>query len=207
MSQAVKPYNSNLPISTQKVSISYLSQNQLDDLTQAFLEYYEESERYRKARGRLWVVYLFLRYTGARLNEVLSITDTDDIDFRNSEVKIVTLKQKKKAFRTVPIHSKATAELMLYLSQYPEMKGKVFSITGRNFQTAFKKVCQKVNIPDELSHPHILRHTRAVELLRSGVPVTIVQDLLGHSSLNTTAVYLRISAQEAKMILKDKGLI
>jgi molybdate transport system regulatory protein len=39
------------------------------------------------------------------------------------------------------------------------------------------------------------------------VPVTIVRDLLGHSSLNTTAIYLRMSAQEAKMILKDKGLI
>ena len=37
--------------------------------------------------------------------------------------------------------------------------------------------------------------------------VTIVQDLLGHSSLNTTAIYLRMSSQEAKMILKDRGLI
>jgi len=36
---------------------------------------------------------------------------------------------------------------------------------------------------------------------------TIVQDLLGHSSLNTTAIYLRMSSQEAKMILKDRGLI
>ena len=48
-------------------------------------------------------------------------------------------------------------------------------------------------IPKELAHPHILRHTRAIELLRAGVPVTVVQDLLGHSALTTTAVYLRIS--------------
>ena len=43
--------------------------------------------------------------------------------------------------------------------------------------------------------------------LRAGVPVTIVQDILGHSALTTTAVYLRMSGQEAKGILREKGLI
>lgn len=204
---AIKPYNNHLPLNNQKTNISYLSPDQLDKLTESFLEYYEESERYRKARGRLWIVYLFLRYTGARLNEVLGINDTTDIDFRNNEVKIATLKQKKQIFRIVPIHTKAISELMLYLSQYPYMKGKIFKITDRGFQLGFKNVCQIAKIPLELSHPHILRHTRAIELLRSGVPVTIVKDLLGHSSLNTTAIYLRMSAQESKMILKEKGLI
>jgi integrase len=207
MATTIKPYNNHLPLNNQKTNISYLSPDQLDKLTESFLEYYEESERYRKARGRLWIVYLFLRYTGARLNEVLGINDTTDIDFRNNEVKIATLKQKKQIFRIVPIHIKAISELMLYLSQYPYMKGKIFKITDRGFQLGFKNVCQIAKIPLELSHPHILRHTRAIELLRSGVPVTIVKDLLGHSSLNTTAIYLRMSAQEAKMILKDKGLI
>ena len=207
MATTIKPYNNHLPLNNQKTNISYLSSDQLDKLTESFLEYYEESERYRKARGRLWIVYLFLRYTGARLNEVLGINDTTDIDFRNNEVKIATLKQKKQIFRIVPIHTKAISELMLYLSQYPYMKGKIFKITDRGFQLGFKNVCQIAKIPLELSHPHILRHTRAIELLRSGVPVTIVRDLLGHSSLNTTAIYLRMSAQEAKMILKDKGLI
>jgi integrase len=207
MATTIKPYNNHLPLNNQKTNISYLSPDQLDKLTESFLEYYEESERYRKARGRLWIVYLFLRYTGARLNEVLGINDTTDIDFRNNEVKIATLKQKKQIFRIVPIHIKAISELMLYLSQYPYMKGKIFKITDRGFQLGFKNVCQIAKIPLELSHPHILRHTRAIELLRSGVPVTIVKDLLGHSSLNTTAIYLRMSAQESKMILKEKGLI
>jgi len=207
MATTIKPYNNHLPLNNQKTNISYLSPDQLDKLTESFLEYYEESERYRKARGRLWIVYLFLRYTGARLNEVLGINDTTDIDFRNNEVKIATLKQKKQIFRIVPIHTKAISELMLYLSQYPYMKGKIFKITDRGFQLGFKNVCQIAKIPLELSHPHILRHTRAIELLRSGVPVTIVKDLLGHSSLNTTAIYLRMSSQEAKMILKEKGLI
>jgi len=51
------------------------------------------------------------------------------------------------------------------------------------------------------------RHTRAIELLRAGVPVTIVQEILGHSTLNTTAVYLRFTAEEKKIIMREKGMI
>jgi site-specific recombinase XerD len=57
------------------------------------------------------------------------------------------------------------------------------------------------------SHPHVLRHTRAMEMVRAGVPLTIVQQILGHANLNTTAVYLQFSGQEAKAILKERGLI
>jgi integrase len=102
LASTIKPYNNHLPLNNQKTNISYLSPDQLDRLTDAFLDYYEENERYRKARGRLWIVYLFLRYTGARLNEILRINESTDIDFRNNEIKIVTLKQRKQSFRIVP---------------------------------------------------------------------------------------------------------
>lgn len=43
---------------------------------------------------------------------------------------------------------------------------------------------------DKRVHPHILRHSRAAELARDGVPVNVVQAALGHSSLATTSTYL-----------------
>jgi hypothetical protein len=39
------------------------------------------------------------------------------------------------------------------------------------------------------------------------VPVTIVQQILGHASLSTTAMYLRYSASKTRRILKDRGVI
>ncbi len=51
-----------------------------------------------------------------------------------------------------------------------------------------------------------IRHTPAIELLKAGVPVAVVQDLLGHSALTTTAIYHRISGYEAKEILRQKVL-
>ena len=39
------------------------------------------------------------------------------------------------------------------------------------------ELAEEAGIPKELGQPHILRHTRAIELLRAGVPVSIVQNI------------------------------
>jgi molybdate transport system regulatory protein len=75
------------------------------------------------------------------------------------------------------------------------------------FFRVFRKICEIAKIPKNLAHPHTLRHTRAIELLRAQVPVTIVQQILGHSSLSTTAMYLRFSASEARRVMKNRGVI
>ena len=75
------------------------------------------------------------------------------------------------------------------------------------FRKIFYRLAGEAGISQDLGHPHILRHSRSIELLRAGVPVTVVQDLQGHSSLNTTAIYLRLSGIEAKQILRDRGMI
>lgn len=205
----IKKHNNDLPTPYKRPPIEYLNEKQIEDLTKVFMDYYDKATpKFRRIRGRHWIAFLFLRYTGARLNEVLSINDSTDIDFRNYEVKLITLKQKQNRFRIVPLPSKAISELTVYLTQYPYLKGMVFaSIDQRAFRRIFVGLCKKADIPEKLSHPHILRHTRAIEMLKAGVPITAVQDILGHSSITTTAIYLKLSAHETKWILKEKGLI
>ena len=154
-----------------------------------------------------------MRYTGARIGEVISIDDRDDIDFRNTEIKLITLKQKYKKIRKrpptriIPVPSVLTNEIANYIATYPAMRGKIFHLAQGNFRRKFYELSEVAGIPKELAHPHILRHSRAIELLRAGVPVTIVQNILGHAYLTTTALYLQISGQDAKNILKEKGVI
>ncbi len=192
---------------------SFLSEVQLNSLISAFQSWFDQkdiSDAKRRIRGRYWIVFLTLRFTGARISEVINI-DYGDIDFRNAEIRLITLKRhnpkKKGAYRIIPVPSNLTGEIASYIAQYPHMKDKAFKVDRSNFNKVFKELCIESNIPKELAHPHILRHTRAIELLRAGVPVTIVQDLLGHSALTTTAVYLKMSGQEAKGIMREKGLI
>lgn len=191
--------------------IDYLMEDQVNALTRTFRDWYDASrtDAKRRSRGRFWITYLTIRYTGARLGEVQLINDSIEIDRRNHEIKIRTLKQKspKKPIRNIPVPQDVTSEIANYLMDYPEERGKVFKVDQGNFRRVFYERAKEAGIPRDLAHPHILRHTRATELLKGGVPITVVQDILGHSAITTTAVYLRISGQEAKQILKDRGFI
>lgn len=80
------------------------------------------------------------------------------------------------------------------------MKDKVFKVDRFNFNKVFKEPCLKVAYPTDITY--ILKRTRAVDLLGAGVTTTIIQGLLEHFVFTTTSIYLKISAQEAKGILK-----
>jgi integrase/recombinase XerC len=53
-------------------------------------------------------------------------------------------------------------------------------------------------IEKERSHPHSFRHTYAIVNLAQGVPVTVVQEWLGHANILNTLIYTRILAQHSK---------
>jgi len=215
----IRPYReTSLANVENDVVVSHLTEDELQRLTEAFRKYYDEVENIPKyarraaKRGRYWIIFLFLRYTGARLSEVLNIDEGRDIDIRNSEVRLITLKRqgkrkKGKVFRIIPISPYVINEYLRFISLHPELKGKIFKLNRSNFYKVFYKLARDAGIPDHLAHPHILRHTRAVELVRAGIPITVVQQLLGHATLNTTAIYLRYSSMEVKAIMKDRGLI
>ena len=193
--------------------IQYLTPTQLNNLVEAFQNWFDQSPTTtkRRIRGRYWLAFLVLRFTGARIGEVLKIDDTTDINFREAEIKLITLKRhnpkKKNHSRIIPIPSNVIAEIATYIAEFPEQRGKIFKLDQGNFRKVFYARAEEAMIPKPLAHPHVLRHTRAIELLKAGVPVTVVQDILGHSALTTTAIYLRISGHDAKEILKQKGVI
>ena len=187
---------------------SYLSEPQVNALTQRFQTWFDDSStRWRKPRARHWAVFLVLRFSGARLGEVLRVDDTADINWREGEVRVPTLKRRAPASRTVFLPQQVLTELSRLLMEFPELRGRLFAVHERVFRRIFGQRAREAGLPRELSHPHVLRHTRAVELVRAGVPLTLVQQLLGHSALTTTAIYLQLFQAEARQILKERGLI
>ncbi|WP_022662655.1 site-specific integrase [Paucidesulfovibrio longus] len=85
---------SSIALGRGKLKIKYLMPGELDALTTAFQDWFDASRNAGKQRsmhGRYCIVYLMLRFTGARQGEVVRLDDAKDIDFRAGEIRIVTL--------------------------------------------------------------------------------------------------------------------
>lgn len=72
-------------------------------------------------------------------------------------------------------------------------------LSARSVQSLIKHHAIRAGISVDV-HPHLLRHSFATHLLDGGADLRIVQDLLGHSSANTTQIYTHVSqARQAKV--------
>jgi integrase/recombinase XerC len=102
--------------------------------------------------------------------------------------------------RVVPMMRGVLSSVKDYLAVRRELlRGPDHGILllGRNGQRLEQKVIGRVmarvsKILGIHVHPHLLRHSLAVHLLRNNVDVRIIQEILGHAQLDTTKVYLRL---------------
>ena len=55
-------------------------------------------------------------------------------------------------------------------------------------------------MPEGRKGPHAFRHARAVSLMRSGVPLKIIGDVLGHTSSKATGEYLKLATEDLRAV-------
>lgn len=159
---------------------------------------------------------VFLYDSAARVQE---LADLSVRDVRLEEPATVTLRGKGRKMRIVPISTKIASILKQYLGEKDWLK-KTVSLDFPIFSNSRKlklsragiayivrkyvEAARKINgglIPQIVS-PHSLRHSKAVHLLRSGVPLIYIRDFLGHASVTTTEIYAKVDAEEKRKALE-----
>jgi site-specific recombinase XerD len=73
----------------------------------------------------------------------------------------------------------------------------VFPISVRGVQDLMKRVSKRSGLNWYKMHPHILKHTLAMQLIKGGLGIETVRANLGHKSLSSTGFYLHISQDDA----------
>lgn len=76
-------------------------------------------------------------------------------------------------------------------------------MSTRGVATNINRWAKKYGIPEEVAHPHSFRHLFAIEFLKNNNNIALLSDLLGHESVDTTSIYLRLSESEQKRQFND----
>lgn len=146
-----------------------------------------------KHRALLITIYA----TGLRISEALALKVTD-ID---SERMVITVRQGKGLKdRTVMLSPQLLEVLRRYARQFLP-RDWLFPGSRPDqpiHATVVQRACAQARLVAGLSKPatvHTLRHSFATHLLETGTDLRIIQTLLGHRSLKTTAIYTHVSAQ------------
>lgn len=137
-------------------------------------------------------------YLGLRVSEALQ-AHVDDFDTKEAIYTIRAEVAKGKRERRVPIPEKFLPQAKAYL-QLACTTGQLFDITPTRAWQILKSYGHKLNIKKRLS-PHILRHSYATAIYALTKDLRLVQSLLGHQSIQTTAIYTHlVDEDKAKQV-------
>jgi len=135
--------------------------------------------------------------TGMRIGELLNTTP-DDINLKDRKIHI-TEESKTSTARIVYLSDDAVHVLQAWLKIRDERKHFVFYTTRNHSmgyaaaRVRFNNHLAKAGLADKGYTLHRLRHTFATEMLNAGMRLEILQQLLGHNSIEVTRRYARLT--------------
>lgn len=161
------------------------------------------------------MIFELLYSTGLRVSELVGISLTD-IDV---EGKIIKVTGKGGRERLILYGKKAQERLNLYLKfrkilmkENTEEDALILNYKGERISTRqIQRIFVKYRRISELDKskpvtPHAMRHSFASTLLSRGANLRVIQELLGHKNLNTTALYLHTNSKELIEVYRKANL-
>jgi site-specific recombinase XerD len=168
-----------------------------DEQLNSFLSQFDRSS----ASGRRdYAIALCLSELGLRASEVAAMR-MDDVDWERATLRIPAGKSRRE--RVLPLTHRVGKALAIYI-RYGRLKTSAQTVFVRHssprgtvlnteqVRGAMRRVYPRVPGCEHWTGTHVLRHTAATRLHRRGVSLKNLADILGHCSLDTTAIYTKI---------------
>ncbi len=155
----------------------------------------------KRMRDRLLIKLLY--ETGIRVGELSALT-IGDVDLDAAEITIQHAKRHREGRKVPIVNSWTRAMLRDYVGTRKNRKEPLFvsnkrgPLSRRQIERLIFNYGTEVNLDRDKRHPHVLRHTHAVHALKSGIDLRTLQQNLGHSSIEVTAIYLTMDIDDRK---------
>ncbi len=175
------------------------------DLTKAEYEKLVTAAR-DSGRPRLALLMETICGTGIRVSEVRYIT-VEAAQMGRAEIAL------KGKIRTIMLPGKLCRKLLKYARKRKIASGEIFltrsgkSLSRRQIWAEMKAVCGIAGVEPGKVFPHNLRHLFATTFYRACHDIVKLADVLGHSSINTTRIYLITTGAEHARTLERLGLV
>lgn len=160
----------------------------------------------KQGNERIKLVMQTICSTGIRVSELQFITAE-----AVAKGKVMVNGKNKK--RIIFIPKQLCKILKAYMKKKNIHKGPVFVTKGRkvlnrsNIWSSMKKLCEKAGIDKEKVFPHNLRHLFAKTFYKTEKDLAKLADVLGHSRIETTRIYIMESGREHERLIERLGLV
>lgn len=149
-------------------------------------------------KHKIWIILAY--ESGLRVSEVAALRVSDIIS-KEHKIRVIGKGNKE---RYVPLPDLTLKLLRIYWIQEKDKitndflfpgaleKTKESHISSNTIKKAFQKIKQNNNLDNSITF-HTLRHSFATEFIRNGGDIWELKNILGHSSINTTSLYLHMA--------------
>ncbi len=209
-----KPRTVNLRIHAMNAFLDYVEWPE-SRLTQVriqqkgFLDHIISEGDYEYLKTRLlneerFLYYFLVRFmaaTGARVSEVICFT-VEDVQAGFKE-----LYSKGDKIRRIYIPADLQADTLDWLKEQGRRSGDLFlnpsgeRISADGIRKQLKRLAARYHLDEKVLYPHSFRHRFAKNFIEHCDDISLLSDLLGHESIETTRIYLRRSSSEQKAII------
>lgn len=176
----------------------FFSEKEIDSLLTA------NEKRTDRLKNRDQALLMLMFASGLRASEVVNLT-FNQVDFDN---RIMKVSGKGNMDRLVPFTNSAKEAMLNYINdlrkdllkedtKYIFLNSKGNKMTVRGLEYILDEIEAKTGLYGKI-HPHMLRHSFATKMLNRGADLRTIQELLGHSSIETTSIYTHVAYENMK---------
>lgn len=159
-----------------------------------------------KGKGRLSLILETICATGIRISELSEIT----VSCVSRGTAVIYSKGK---VRQILIPKKLQKKLLYYVKKRNLSQGAVFQTSGgkavnrSNIWREMQTLCKEAGVEEGKVFPHNLRHLFAKSFYQIEKDIAKLADILGHSNIETTRIYIQASSMEYQKQLESMGLV